>query len=191
MQKQEKKKYNKKLFFKGKPLLNSQSFKYAKLKNFNIKNIFRIKKVIKYKVYKPLLEKFLLLKKIKGFSRQLNIKITSNNIFCNLKNVVKNNTLAACSSGKYKIKTTRKKLKHNIKIVLTSFLNEIKTKLLSKSLVVVIVSPIKIRKQIVKFLSQNLTKFNLILKVKDRKCFNGCRPPKKKRKKQKGLRIFK
>ena len=185
MQKQERKKYNKKTFGKGK------SFKYTKLKNFNIKSIFRIKKVIKYKVYKPLLEKLLMLKKAKTFSRQLNIKITSNNIFCNLRNSIKKSTLSSCSSGKYKVKTTRKKLKHNIKIVLGSFFNEIKTKLLSKNLVVVIISPIKLRKQIIKFLSVNFNKYNLIIKVRDKKCFNGCRPPKKKRKKQKGLRIFK
>lgn len=191
MQKQERKKYNKKTFFKGKPVLNTKNFKYNKFRSFNIKNIFRIRKVIKYKVYKPLLEKFLLIKNSNGFSRQLNIKITSNNIFCNLKNTLKNDTLALCSSGKYKIKTTRKKLKHNVKIVLTSFFNEIKSKLLSKNLVVIIISPIKIRKQIIKLLSQNFNKFNLILKVKSKKCFNGCRPPKKKRKKQKGLRIFK
>ena len=191
MQKQEKKKYNKKVVNKNKMLTNSKSFKYAKFKAFNNKNIFRIKKVIKYKVYKPLQEKFLMIRKVKDFSRQLSIKITSNNIFCNLKNVIKNTTIACCSSGKYKIKTTRKKLKHNVKLVLTSFFNEIKGKILSKNLIITIISPIKIRKQIIKFLSQSFNKYNLIIKAMDKKCFNGCRPPKKKRKKQKGLRIFK
>ena len=185
MQKQEKKKYNKKTFTRGK------NFKYTKFKNFNVKSIFRIKKIIRHKVYRPILEKFLILKKAKNFPRQLSIKVTSNNIFCNLKNRVKNSTLAVCSSGKYKVKTTRKKLKHNIKIVLGFFFNEIKPKLFSKNLVVVIISPIKLRKQIIKLLSTAFNKYNLIIKAVDKKCFNGCRPPKKKRKKQKGLRIFK
>jgi len=30
-----------------------------------------------------------------------------------------------------------------------------------------------------------------LYKVNQKKCFNGCRPPKKKRKRQKGLKIFK
>lgn len=188
MQKQEK---NKKIFNKSKWVINSKKFKYTKLKNFSRKNIFRIKKVIKYKVYKPLKEKILVLKNVKNFSRQLSIKITSNNIFCNLKNIIDNRTLAVCSSGKYKVKTTKKKLKHNLKIVLGSFFNEIKNKLVSKDLIFVITSPIKIRKQIIKFLSQSFNKYNLILKINNKKCFNGCRPPKKRRKKQKGLRIFK
>ena len=159
MQKQEKKKYNKKTF------IINKNFKYTKFKNFNIKSIFRIRKVIKHKAYRPILEKFLILKKAKNFPKQLNIKVTSNNIFCNLKNRMKNNTLAVCSSGKYKVKTTRKKLKHNIKIVLGFFFNEIKLKILSKNLVVIIISPIKLRKQIIKILSSSFNKYNLIVKV--------------------------
>ena len=32
---------------------------------------------------------------------------------------------------------------------------------------------------------------HILINIQSKKCFNGCRPAKKKRKKQKGLRIFK
>jgi len=47
------------------------------------------------------------------------------------------------------------------------------------------------KKPILEVISINLKDKNIILDVKGKKCFNGCRPPKKRRKKQKGLRIFK
>ena len=46
-------------------------------------------------------------------------------------------------------------------------------------------------KSIIKKLISSLKKNKLIIKSLPVKCFNGCRPKKKKRKKQKGLRIFK
>lgn len=187
MEKQEKKNYTKKAATRS----NSNSFKYIKSKARKLKESLRIKKFLKYKTYKPLLQKIVSSKRIKKFSQQLSIRVTANNIFCNLRNIVKNTTIATCSSGKYKIKTTRKKLKHNIKLVLSSFFSQIRTKIPSKNLVVVLTSPVRIKKQTIKILAQNFNKYNLIVKVKDKKCFNGCRPPKKKRKKQKGLRLFK
>jgi hypothetical protein len=53
------------------------------------------------------------------------------------------------------------------------------------------VGPKKIKKLVLEVISNNLKGKNLIIDVKSKKCFNGCRPPKKRRKKQKGLRIFK
>jgi hypothetical protein len=53
------------------------------------------------------------------------------------------------------------------------------------------VGPKKIKKLVLEVISNNLKAKNLIIDVKSKKCFNGCRPPKKRRKKQKCLRIFK
>jgi hypothetical protein len=60
-----------------------------------------------------------------------------------------------------------------------------------KNVLIEITCGIKIRKQIIKFWKQKIKKKNVILQINEKKCFNGCRPPKKRRKKRTGLRIFK
>jgi len=48
-----------------------------------------------------------------------------------------------------------------------------------------IIGPKKTKKLILEVISNNLKGKNLIIDVKSKKCFNGCRPPKKKKKKTK------
>ena len=157
------------------------------------KNAFYILKKLELKWYRTSFQKFFTNKKFQKISKCLNIKVTSNNIFCNFHNRITNKTLAIASSGKYKIKTTRKKLRYSVKLVLRSFITDISAKFSFKTLVIKIIAPIRIKKQIISFLSDVLKHKTqkLIIKVLNKKCFNGCRPAKKKRKKQKGLRIFK
>ena len=57
--------------------------------------------------------------------------------------------------------------------------------------IVNLTSPKKIYVPILKQLQSKLKKKDLIINFKSKKYFNGCRPAKKKRKKQKSLRIFK
>ena len=193
MQKLEKKQYIKKTVLKSnikKKILNKKvKFFQRKYR----KNGFYILKKLELKWYRTSFQKFFTNKKFKKFSKCLNIKVTSNNIFCNFKNRINNKTLAVASSGKYKIKTTRKKLRYAVKLVLRSFITDISSKFALKTLIIKIVAPIRIKKQIISFLSDVLKHKTqkLIIKVLNKKCFNGCRPAKKKRKKQKGLRIFK
>jgi ribosomal protein S11 len=71
------------------------------------------------------------------------------------------------------------------------FFEKIKNKLLSKNILVNIIGPKKIKKSILEQVSNSLKHKNLIINVDSKKCFNGCRPAKKRRKKKKGLRIFK
>jgi ribosomal protein S11 len=195
MQKLEKKQYIKKPVFRNsKKIINKvksqKSFFYRRKQ---IKNAFYVLKKLNLKWYRVSFYQLLTKKKFKTFSKCLNIKVTSNNIFCNFKNRLTNQTLAVGSSGKYKIKTTRKKLRYAIKLVLRSFMMEVTSKFTLKTLIIKIVAPIKIRRHIVSFLSEVLKNKTqkLIIKIAHKKCFNGCRPAKKKRKKQKGLRIFK
>ena len=195
MQKLEKKQHIKKSVFRNsKKFINKvksqKSFFYRRKQ---IKNAFYVLKKLNLKWYRVSFHQFLTTKKFKAFSKCLNVKVTSNNIFCNFKNRLTNKTLAVGSSGKYKIKTTRKRLRHAIKLVLRSFMIEIMSKHALKTLIVKIAAPIKIRRHIVSFLSETLKNKTqkLIIKIAHKKCFNGCRPAKKKRKKQKGLRIFK
>lgn len=121
----------------------------------------------------------------------LSVTIKSNNIFCNLSNLSKKKILKSCSSGNYKLNTSRKKLKFNLNIVLNSFLNEIKTAIKNKILFVSIISPLRLRRNVLFLIGETIKQKNVIINIKSNKCFNGCRPSKKKRKKQKGQRFFK
>ena len=116
MQKQEKKlnfkrvlknKYNKKLktgkFLKRKSFLNSKGFK----------------RILKFTQFSRDPLNLYILNKIKDkFSKKINIRVTANNIFCTLVDLKSNKTLIVGSGGKYKVKTSKKKLSYNIKIVL-------------------------------------------------------------------------
>ena len=164
--------------------------KYSKLSYKTQKVLFYTKKNIKYKFYRknPLEQKEFQKKK---YSTLLSIRITANNAFCNLKNNNKNKLLAVCSSGKYRVKSSKKNLRFTVKLILSFFIRKIKSKLKKKILLITIIAPSRIRKQIILYLSQTLKKKSLVVKVREKKCFNGCRPAKKKRKKQKRLRILK
>ena len=100
-------------------------------------------------------------------------------------------TLYTTSSGKCGINTSKKTLRYSSKIVLQSFFDNIKKYLKEDHFLITIIGPKKIKKMVLETISINLKGKNLIIDVKNKKCFNGCRPPKKRRKKQKGLRIFK
>jgi len=193
MQKLEKKKSVKNIILK--PNFNKKKLnKKAKvLQNKYGKSVLFVVKRLKLKWYRAPFHRFFTKKLLRPFSKRLHIKVTSNNIFCNLKTRKKNKTLVFASSGKYKIKTTRKRLRYSIKLVLGAFMNELLLKFTVKRLIIKLIAPKRIKKQIIRFLATFLkdrTK-KLIIKILTKKCFNGCRPAKKKRKKQKGLRIFK
>jgi ribosomal protein S11 len=99
--------------------------------------------------------------------------------------------LYTTSSGKCGINTSKKVLRYSVKIVLQSFFDNIKKYLSGDHFLITIIGPKKIKKMVLETIALNLKGKNLIVDVKNKKCFNGCRPPKKRRKKQKGLRIFK
>jgi len=129
----------------------------------------------------------------KKFSVLLNIRIRSNNIFCNLKNVDSAKTLKVKSGGVYRINISKKKLRYSLKPVLTSFFRESKRELYKKNIFVNLISPKKFRRQAIEFIRPKILfpKNTHIIKIKEKKCFNGCRVKKKKRKKRKGLRLLK
>jgi ribosomal protein S11 len=182
MQKQEKKLHIKKLF------------KFSKNKIKLQKQKLRLRRVLKNRSYvlNSNFQKFKSIKKLTQFSKKINIRITPNNIFCTLQSITKSNkTLVIASAGKYKVKTSKKTLRFSTKVVLSSFLEEIKSKLNSKKFFINIIGPIRIRRSILKQLAKYFRKKSLVINVDSKKCFNGCRVKKKKRKKQRGLRIYK
>lgn len=147
--------------------------------------------------YKPYgLKTINLLKKKQPFSHKIHILITSNNVFCNLTDNISKKTLIVRNSGKYKIKISKKRVNTNFDFVLTKFLLEAKSKLFKNfknfnGLIVTIVCSIKLRQKIVNTIHNNFKRKRLLIKVLNKKSFNGCRPKKKIRKKRAGLRIFK
>lgn len=126
---------------------------------------------------------------LKNFNKQIHIKIKPNNVFCTLNDL--NKTVYTTSSGKCNLNTSKKTLRYTTKIILQSFLNNIKTYLEQDFFILHLTSPKKLRIAILKQLQATFKKKELIINIKGKKYFNGCRPAKKKRKKQKGLRIFK
>ena len=162
------------------------------VKNKCIAFIRRSKRFYKYKSSILNFKDFILKKALNLFTLKVYIRIRSNNVFCTLVDLKNNITLFNTSSGKYKINTTKKKLKYNTKVIINSFFRDINSNIKSKkNIIVELISPIKTRKQIVRILKQRLKQKNLILHIKENKCFNGCRPQKKKRKKRLTFRIFK
>lgn len=153
------------------------------------------------------------LKKERVFSRKskmrrtLTIRIKPNNVFCTLKNEIDNKVISG-SSTKYKIKMSKKTLRYNYKIVVRSFLEEAKKMLKSNSILVNVTSPKRVRKELLRILKKKLLlkqkssskntddeekqKFDaVVFNFNAKKCFNGCRAKKKRRNKQRGLRIYK
>lgn len=126
-----------------------------------------------------------------ALSKKLDIRITPNNVFCTLKNLSNNKIIKVGSSGKYKIKTSKKTLKFSCKVIVGFFLDEIKQDLVAKTLLINLTGPIRLRKVILEQVVKHIRKSSVTINVNNKKCFNGCRPKKKRRKKQKGLRLFK
>ena len=82
-------------------------------------------------------------------------------------------------------------MRFSSKIITQQFFEKIKENLAAKKLIINVIGPKKIKKSILEQISNNFKNKSLIINVDSKKCFNGCRPAKKRRKKKKGLRIFK
>lgn len=155
------------------------------------KSLYFTRKIFKHKFYK---EKNLAQVKNKLiFTHKISIVVKANNIFCNLKRLSNKKNLKSyvASAGKYKIKMSKKNLKYTYSSVLDKFLSHFKKTYKHLGIVVDITSAIKIRKKIINTITYNFKNTLLILRVLTKKTFNGCRPPKKIRKKRKGMRILK
>lgn len=182
--------------------------KYIYLKTINGKIEDRLVKSKRIKLIKKLLnscfknkiEIALSLKNL--INKKVTIKLTQNNIFCSFINIKNNKTLHISSSGLYKIKISKRKLKHIYIIFLTTFFNKLQKYCKNfNNTIFKIVSPLKLRKKICFFISKQIKKkknfkslkkkYNIIVKIISKKCFNGCVPAKKLRKKRRFNRIFK
>jgi len=177
-------------------------------RNLNIKNKFKkiqnkfekrrkiiskIKRKIKNKSFflNPNFQKLFIERTSLFPSKKIDIRVTPNNVFCTLKDLTNNKILNIGSAGKYKTKTSKKTLKFSVKVIIEAFLNEIKKELKTKTLLINLTGPIKLRKKILEQISKSIKKSSITINADNKKCFNGCRPKKKRRKKRKGLKVFK
>jgi ribosomal protein S11 len=176
---------------KHKEILTKNLYKFNTSKKY--KNFLRIRRSFKWKCHfgNPTFRKISSKNIPKTFYKHISIKIKSNNVFCTLVNSTTNKMLYVTSSGKCGTKTSKKTLRYSSKIILQSFFDNIKQHFNHNKFLINIVGPKKIRRSILEQISNNLKGKNLIVNVRGKKCFNGCRPSKQRRKKQKRLRIFK
>jgi len=87
----------------------------------------------------------------KTYDRIVTIRVTSNNIYCSLKDIKKKKILLIGSSGKYRIYISRKRLRTNIERVLSAFFRQVKPFLTVNGIVVTLIAPIRLRKKNFKF----------------------------------------
>jgi len=171
---------------------NTRIYKEKFFSSRQEKGLKRLRRLYKYKL--SLLNKKYtdIVGNLKNFKLKIILRVRPNNIFCTLKNLDSDKILINKSSGTYNLQISKKKLKYNIKMMLQFFFKDIEIYYKKeRNVLIEVTCGIRIRKQIIKFLKQKIKKKNIVLQLNEKKCFNGCRPPKKKRKKRMGLRIFK
>jgi hypothetical protein len=172
-----KKKYKKKI---TKKTLQKTLFRVQKL--FNTSFSYYSKKFV-------VLHKLLKCTKLKAI-----IRVTANNIFCTILQTPQNKIIYVGSVGKYKLKSSQQKVKFTLKTITKLFYTEIDKLLIedTNSIFIELVAPLKVRTFLIKGLSffkkKNKT---IIINIKPKKCFNGCIPPKKIRKRKRKMRILK
>lgn len=126
----------------------------------------------------------------------LNITLCSNNVFCSLKDNKKNKLVLLSSGGTYKMKVSKKTLKYSSNIIIKQFFQDLKAKKINfnQPLIIVLVAPKHLKKRIItniltflKFLKNK----QIIIYIKPKKVFNGCRAKKAVRKKRKRNIVYK
>jgi ribosomal protein S11 len=122
---------------------------------------------------------------------KLTLKTTQNNVFCTLINYKTKKILLNTSSGKEKLKISRKTLAFGAKNIILSFLKKSNKRFIGSTIQVNIVGPLRIKTVFLRLLKNYTKNSRLLINTVHKKCFNGCKAPKKKRKKQRGLRVFK
>jgi ribosomal protein S11 len=133
-------------------------------------------------------------KRSSSYKYRIHVKITPNNVFCMLAD--KKRTLYVQSAGILKLQVSQKSLKHTTPILINRFIEKVKeltklTKKKERSYRINISGPKKIKKRALEQLMSKLSGGKLLIDVKNKKVFNGCRAKKKRKKKGKRLRVFK
>lgn len=127
----------------------------------------------------------------------ISIRMTQNNLFCYIGSLVTNNTILKLSSGNVKINITKKTLKFHSTRIIPYFFSLLRLKMLKYVVSVSFTVPKALKKKIFFLVLSKLKKskkkknFLKLFVFHGKKCFNGCRAPKLKRKKRHKYRILK
>ena len=113
-----------------------------------------------------------------------------NCVFCTFIDIAENKTKIVTSAGKYKLNVSRKKLKFTSKIIISKFIDDIKTQIKNGTVLIEIYGPIKQKKGVIKKFISSLKRNKLLIKSLSVKCFNGCRPKKKKERNKKDFEFL-
>ena len=98
------------------------------------------------------------------------------------------------SAGKCEVSFSKKQVRYGSKIVLERFFKECESLLTNSVVVLKFSGPVRMRRFVLNLAFYQLRLLEvskLFFDIKANKCFNGCRPPKKRRKKNKGARLLK
>ena len=167
--------------------------KRIKKKKFK-KSLFRVQKLFNT-TFSYYSKKFVLIHKLLNSTKlKAILRVTANNIFCTIIQKPENKLIYVGSVGKYKLKSSQRKMKFTLKTIVKFFYNKINTLLTKEinSIFIELVAPLKVRRFLIKGLSFfKKKKKNIIISIKPKKCFNGCVPPKKIRKRKRKMRILK
>jgi ribosomal protein S11 len=181
-------KLKEKLLSGGEMIKNKSERKNVKReKKFRLRLLFRKKFIFLNTLFQAMTNRkeFFLVTK-------LSFRVTQNNVFCTLVDLVDGKILEVVSAGKCKVKVSKKTLRYNTKILVSIFLKKIRLRLQKKHITVSLIGSLRVRKPILKqVFDQFGIKTSITASINSKKCFNGCRPKKKRRKKQRSLKIFK
>jgi ribosomal protein S11 len=143
------------------------------------------------------------LAKKNDFYQKMVITISQNNMFCTFSDLKSKKTIHTGSSGIYKLKISKRKLKHYYMDFLTTFFRKIRRSYGTlQNTLINLTAPIRLRRKIVKFIKTQVAEsgdkekmrdipYNVLINIAAKKCFNGCTPRKKLRKKRLLYTIYK
>lgn len=182
----------------------SKSLRSFKLRTQVLKERKKKKKFTKrsYKMYKLLKQRkkkkavsFSLSSALSGFKNRpvfsVAIRLTQNNVFCTLKNLVTKKTLQNSSSGTQGVHTSKKSLRYSCRQLVPAFLKRIPAAEPQSVFIANITVPKRLRKFVALKLANRFKGSRFFLFLNGKKCFNGCRPSKQRRKKHQKYRVFK
>jgi hypothetical protein len=140
----------------------------------------------------------------KAYLNKIDIRFAPNNIFGTCSLNLGANVLKSVSAGLLKLKSSRKMKKHIFYKFLNNFLKIVQEKFEKKkannkfyydNTLLTIIASKKFRRKIEKSFSiirrNKISDNSLLYIIRAKKCFNGCRVPKKRRKKRIRFRVFK
>lgn len=199
----------KKRFYKKKFIFKVNKGKSLFFRNKKFKNLSRFKRFKKYlfslKPYRIALNT--------SFKHKIIIRVTGNNFFCTFIDLEEKKLKLSKSAKQFNLKTSKKRIAFNLPLVLFNFKellfkkkliplthklqkilkkNKKKTDYLPDNLIIKIIAKKSIRHKIIHFFfPKRIYRKRRLFILVPKKCFNGCRAVKARRKKRLRFRIFK